>query len=87
MPYTITKTDGTTLINLADGLTDESTTSLVLIGKNYSGYGAFLNQNFVKMLEHFANTSSPDDPLTGQLWYDTANSLLKVFTGTAWKVI
>jgi len=87
MPYTITKTDGTTLLNLADGLTDESTTSLVLIGKNYSGYGAFLNQNFVKMLEHFANTSSPDDPLTGQLWYDTANSLLKVFTGTQWKVI
>jgi hypothetical protein len=69
MPYTITKTDGTTLLNLADGLTDETTTSLVLIGKNYS------------------NSAAPDDPLTGQLWYDSANKLLKVFTGTAWKVI
>lgn len=87
MPYTITKTDGTTLINLADGLTDETTTSLVLIGKNYSGYGAFLNQNFVKILENFSNSAAPDDPLTGQLWYDTANKLLKVFTGSAWKVI
>ena len=87
MPYTITKTDGTTLINLADGLTDETTTSLVLIGKNYSGYGAFLNQNFVKILENFSNSAAPDDPLTGQLWYDSANKLLKVFTGSAWKVI
>jgi hypothetical protein len=42
MPYTITKTDGTTLLNLADGLTDEATTSLVLIGKNYSGYSAYV---------------------------------------------
>ena len=87
MPYTITKTDGTTLLNLADGLTDEATTSLVLIGKNYSGYGAFLNQNFVKLLENFSNTAAPDDPLKGQLWWDSANQLLKVFQGTSWKVI
>lgn len=87
MPYTITKTDGTTLLNLADGLTDEATTSLVLIGKNYSGYGAFLNQNFVKLLENFSNTAAPDDPLRGQLWWDSANQLLKVFQGTSWKVI
>ena len=87
MPYTITKTDGTTLLNLADGLTDEATTSLVLIGKNYSGYGAFLNQNFIKLLENFSNTQAPDDPLRGQLWWDNANQLLKVFQGTNWKVI
>lgn len=87
MPYTITKTNGTTLLNLADGLTDEATTSLVLIGKNYSGYGAFLNQNFVKLLENFSNSAAPDDPITGQLWWDSANFLLKVFQGTNWKVI
>lgn len=87
MPYTITKTDGTTLINLADGITDEASTSLVLIGKNYSGYGAFLNQNFIKLLENFSNTAAPDDPLRGQLWWDNANQLLKVFQGSGWKVI
>ncbi len=92
MAYTITKTDGTTLTTIIDGTTDTASTSLTLIGKNFPGYGVFLNQNFVKLLENFSNTTSPDDPVSGQLWWDNSNKLLKVYFETTpgngiWKVI
>ena len=86
MPYAIQKTNGTA-ITVEDGSTNTTSTSLTLIGKNYPGYGVFLNQNFVRLLENFSNTSSPDDPLSGQLWWDSTNKLLKVYQGTGWKVI
>jgi hypothetical protein len=91
MPYTITKTDGTT-ITVDDGDTNDNSTSLTLIGKNFPGYGVFLNQNFVRLLENFSSQSSPDTvtgspALQGQLWWDKSNKLLKVYQGTEWKVI
>lgn len=91
MPYSITKTNGTA-ITVEDGSTNTSSSSLTLIGKNYPGYGVFLNQNFVRLLENFSNSASPDTvtgspALQGQLWWDSTNKLLKVYQGTAWKVI
>jgi hypothetical protein len=56
-----------------------------LVGKNYAGYGAFLNENYVKILENFSNSIAPTAPLTGQLWWDSTNTLLKVWTGAQWK--
>jgi hypothetical protein len=81
MAYTIKNTDGTTLLSLADGTVDEIATSLTLIGKNYSGFGAYLNNNFVKLLGNSANTTSnpPVSPLKGQLWYDTTKKRLQVY--------
>lgn len=89
MAYTITKTDGSTLATVADGTINATTTSLVLVGKNYAGYGVFLNQNYVKLLENFAYSTAPSVPLTGQLWYDTSNKVLKVYDAsiTQWKPI
>lgn len=90
MAYPITKTDSTTIATIADGTVNSSATSLTLIGKNYAGYGNFLNENFVKLLENFAYGSAPSNPQTGQLWYDTANKQLKISTnGSAneWKPI
>lgn len=86
MAYTINKTDGTILATVADGTID-TTTNLTLVGKNYAGYGEFLNQNSIALLENFANTTAPSTPLTGQLWWDKTNSLLKVYTGSAFKTI
>jgi hypothetical protein len=60
---------------------------LTLIGKNYAGYGIFLNENYIKLLENFYNSSAPTAPLAGQLWYDSTNALLKVYNGTIWKPI
>jgi hypothetical protein len=87
MAYTITKTDGTTLATISDGtINNVESSSLVLIGKNYAGYGAFLNDNFVRLLENFAYSSSPANPIRGQLWWDTTNNILKVYSGTSWKI-
>ena len=87
MSYTITTTAGTTLATVADGTVNTSATSLTLIGKNYAGYGIFLNENYIKLLENFSYTSAPSAPLTGQLWYDSGSSLLKVYNGSTWKPI
>jgi hypothetical protein len=86
MAYTINKTNGTILATIADG-TINSATSLTLVGKNYAGYGEFLDENFVRLLENGANGTAPGAPLTGQLWYDTSANLLKVYNGTTFKTI
>jgi hypothetical protein len=87
MSYTITKTAGGTVATVTDGSLDTTTLDIALIGKNYTNYGQSLNENFVKMLENFANTTQPSQPMTGQFWYDSGNKLPKVYTGTAWKNI
>jgi len=87
MSYTITTTAGTTIATVADGTVNTNTTSLALIGKNYAGYGIFLNENYVKLLENFAFGTAPVGSLRGQLWYDTSNTVLKVYDGSAWKPI
>jgi hypothetical protein len=81
MAYTILNTDGSTLVLLADGKIDQSTTSLTLIGKNYSGFGEYYNNNLIKLLANSASTSGspPRSPLTGQLWYDTTARRLMVY--------
>ena len=86
MAYTVNKTDGTILSTVADGTID-TTTDLTLIGKNYAGYGEFFNENLVKLLENFSNTSAPASPVAGQMWWDKTNNLLKVYTGTTFKTV
>ena len=87
MSYNIVNTAGTQLATITDGTVDTATTSLTLIGKNYAGYGIFLNENFVKLTENFSNSTPPAGSMTGQLWWDSANNLLKVYNGALWKPI
>jgi len=85
MPYIVTTSSGTAIATIPDNTVNTTTTSITLVGKNYAGYGAFLNENYVKMLENFSNSIAPTAPLTGQLWFDSTNTLLKVWTGGQWK--
>jgi len=89
MTYTVTTTSGASLATIADGTVNTSATSLALIGKNYAGYGIFLNENYVQLLENFSNSTPPTAPLTGQLWYDNVNDILKVYNSdnNQWKPI
>lgn len=87
MSYTITKTNGVTIGTIADGTIDTASTSLTLVGRNYSNYGQFMVDNFVRLLENFAYNISPSNPVTGQIWWDTGNNQLKVYNGTFFKVI
>ena len=86
MAYTINLTDGTVFATITDG-TINTSSSMILVGKNYAGYGEFLDENFIHLLESNANTTAPAAPLTGQLWWDKTNTLLKVYTGTGFKNI
>ena len=85
MSYQLNKTDGTLLTDLIDGQIDTESTNLVLVGRNYTGYGEYFNENFIKLLENFANTAAPSNPITGQTWWDSADQRLKVYDGTVWK--
>ena len=87
MAYTINKTDGSILATVADGQVDEIKTDLTLIGKNYSGFGEALNENFVKLLENFAGTAVPTKPIRGQIWFDTNELKLKVYNGTSFQPV
>ena len=87
MPYTITSTSGASLATVQDGTVNNTNTSLTLIGKNYAGYGIFLNENYIKLLENFSYSAAPNAPLTGQLWYDSTGGVLKVYNGQSWKPI
>ena len=87
MSYNINLTDGATLLTLADGTTDTSYTSLTLIGKNFAGYGEFLNENFVRILENFSNTTSPSNPIKGQIWWNSTANTMNVYTGSIWKSV
>jgi len=85
MAYIINKYNGEILVSLQDGTLDNST-SLGLLGRNYTGYGETQNENFLFLLENFANDTAPLRPLAGQLWYDTTNDVLKVYD-EAWSVV
>ena len=85
MAYTINKTDGTVVATITDGTVNTST-SIQLFGRSYSGFGEGLNENLIKLLENSASTSAPTAPLKGELWFDVSTNHLKVYDGTAWKV-
>ena len=80
MAYKLNKTDGTLLVDLIDGTIDINSTSLTLVGRNYTGYGEAFNENFIKILENFSNSNSPLNPIAGQTWWDTSEARLKICT-------
>ena len=82
MPYILNKTNGSVLATVADGTINQST-DLTFVGKNYAGYGGFIDENFLHLLENFANKSQPPKAIVGQLWYDSSNKKLKVYDGSS----
>ena len=87
MPYIINYTDtvnkGTIVV--ADN-TLNSETTLSFPGRGTTAYGQAVNENFLHILENFANTTAPLRPVEGQLWYDSTQGVdqLKVYDGTNW---
>lgn len=87
MPYEIFFTDQ---INKGSLILEDATintdTSLKLIGRNVSDFGESLNENFLRLLENFSNNIPPNNPVEGQLWYDTTANVdqLKIYDGTNW---
>ena len=88
MAYTIHKTNGNILATIADGTVNSTNSSLTLVGKNFSGYGQFLNEDLIHLLENFAYGAAPTTPLPGQLWFNTTTNTLSVYkTNNSWSTI
>tara|TARA_R110001592_G_scaffold84749_4_gene250396 strand:+ start:610 stop:1455 length:846 start_codon:yes stop_codon:yes gene_type:complete len=83
MAYTVNKTSSSSTpssYTVQDGVLNTQT-DLKFIGKGYAGYGEVIHENFLHLLENFANSSAPSKPIVGQLWYDSGAQKLKVYTG------
>jgi len=86
MPYILNKTNGTIVAVVQDASIDQ-TTDLQFLGKNYAGYGEIQNENFLKLLENFANPTQPSKPIEGQIWYDSTNKSLNVYDALHWRAV
>lgn len=82
MAYNIKATNNTDIATVNDATINTTSTSLTLVGRDYAGYGQFLNENFVYLLENFASNAIPRASRLGQLWYDTSQNSLKVCIST-----
>jgi len=80
MSYAIYLTNGTLFATVPDGTINQQS-SVTLIGQNYTGYGELQDTNFIQMLENFSNSTAPNNPLTGQLWFNSSTKSLSVYTG------
>jgi len=85
MAYQVNRNNGAFIDSVEDGTID-TTTDLRFVGKNYAGYGEIQNENFLHLLENFANTSAPPKSVAGQIWYDSTNKKLRFFDGAKYKV-
>ncbi len=84
MAYTVNKTNSSASPNsytVQDGVVNTQT-DLSFVGKGYAGYGELIAENFLALMENFANGSAPSKPIQGQLWYDSTNNRLKVYSGS-----
>jgi microcystin-dependent protein len=86
MPYVVTFTekDRKVPITVYDN-TSNTDTSLNLPGRNQTGYGQIIAENFIRLLENFAGPGRPVNPVEGQLWYDTTTEQLKIWDSIDWK--
>ncbi len=86
MPYIVnfTDSDNKTPITVYDN-TSSTDTSLVFPGRNVTGYGQIIAENFLHILENFASATAPVNPTEGQLWYDSENGILMIWDNTNWK--
>jgi microcystin-dependent protein len=86
MPYIVNFTDrqNKVPITVFDN-TSSTDTSLTFPGRNITGYGQIIAENFLALLENFAKSEPPINPTEGQLWYDNVNGILMVWDNVQWK--
>ena len=85
MSYIINNSRGQLLVVLPDGTVNTTATDLYLVGRAITDYGTYENENYVYLLENFANSTAPLQPILGQLWYNSDTDVLSAYsTGNTW---
>jgi hypothetical protein len=84
MGYIINRYNGQVLTTVEDG-TVNLTTEVKFVGRNFAGYGETQNENFLHLMENFANPTPPGKPLSGMIWYDSTTNKIKFYDGTRWR--
>jgi hypothetical protein len=84
MGYIINRYNGTVLTTVEDG-TVNLTTEVKFVGKNFAGYGETQNENFLHLMENFANPTPPGKPLSGMIWFDSTTNKIKFYDGVRWR--
>jgi len=86
MPYIVNFTDreNKTPITVYDN-TSNADTSLNFPGRNVTGYGQIIAENFLALLENFSSANAPTNPVEGQLWYNSLDGILQIWDNTQWK--
>ena len=85
MSYIINNSRGQIVAVVADGTTNSTATDLVLVGQAVTAFGEFQNENYVFLLENFANNTAPSQPILGQLWYNSSTDKISAYnTANAW---
>lgn len=86
MPYIVNFTDkeNERPITVYDN-TSSTDTDLTFPGRNVTGYGQIIAENFLALLENFSKSTPPTKPIEGQLWYDSSNGVLMIWDSNRWK--
>lgn len=86
MPYIVNFTDRNNKVPITvyDNTTNTDT-SLNFPGRNQTGYGQTIAENFLALLENFSSGNAPVNPVEGQLWYNSTEGILQIWDNTQWK--
>ena len=80
MSYIINNSRGQIVAVVGDGTVNTSATDLALVGRAVSNYGEYQNENYVYLLENFANNTAPTNPILGQLWYNSSTDEISTYS-------
>ena len=85
MSYIINNSRGNVVAIVADGTVNTTATDLALVGRALTDYGTYENENYVYLLENFANSTEPLQPILGQLWYNSTTDVISAYsTANVW---
>ena len=80
MSYIINNSRGNVIAIVADGTVNTTATDLTLVGRGVTNYGTAESENYVYLLENFANSTAPLIPILGQLWYNSNTDTISAYS-------
>jgi hypothetical protein len=80
MSYIINNSRGNVVAIIADGTVNTTATDLTLVGRGVTNYGTAESENYVYLLENFANSTAPLLPILGQLWYNSNTDSISAYS-------